>query len=59
MPKGLHMCNFCCTFDLLPHEWGPLRKYGRVLQTICKCGHFLTSLMAFLFCADTYCLMQA
>ena len=28
------MCNFCCNFDLLPHEWGPLRKYGRVLRGI-------------------------
>ena len=36
-----------------------LRKYVRVLPDICKGGHFSPSLMAFLFCSDTYRLMQA
>lgn len=46
------MCNLAyvkksSTFDLLPHTWGPLRKYCRVLPDIRKGGCFSSSLKAF------------
>ena len=34
---------FFVYFDLLPHKWGPLRKYVRVLWDICKHRIFLPS----------------
>ena len=34
------MCNFCCTFDLLPHEWGPLRKMSECLHMCNFCCTF-------------------
>jgi len=42
--------QFFYYFDLLPHKWGPLRKYGRVLRDVCKfriffCKPLLASLM--------------
>ncbi len=38
--KILHICKKKRTFDLLPHKWGPLRKYVRVLPDIQNGGHF-------------------
>jgi hypothetical protein len=35
------MSFFFVYFDLLPHKWGPLRKYVRVLRDICKVAPFL------------------
>ena len=37
------MSFFLCSFDLLPHKWGPLRKYVRVLRYICNPAIFLLS----------------
>ena len=36
---------FCCNFDLLPHKWGPLRTYCRILRGIyATAGVFSSSL---------------
>ena len=46
-PLLLRMSKKSSNFDLLPHTWGPLRKYSRVLPDIYHRGHFLPSLTAF------------
>ena len=36
LPKNLPMSAKISKFDLLPHRWGPLRKYVRIVQPICN-----------------------
>ena len=57
--KLLCMSKKSSNFDLLPHKWGPLRIYFRVLPDIRKGGYFSSSLTAFVFCTHIYRLMQA
>ena len=50
--ENLRMCNFCRIFDMLPHKWGPLRKYSRTLPDILFpiSGTFLQKGLRPLFC---------
>ena len=52
LPPATIRCNFCCTFDMLPHKWGPRRKYSRTLSDILApiSGNFLAKGLRPLFC---------
>ena len=58
LATGNYSVQFLLYFDMLPHKWGPLRKYSRTLPDILApiSGNFLAKGLALLFIRHKRCL---